>query len=43
MDRNEIVEKLIDDFNNFEHLSLKTSKKVVEILIDKSNPKVDDN
>ena len=30
----EIVKKFIDEFNNPVHLSMKTSKKVVEILID---------
>ena len=33
-DRTEIVNKLIDDFNNPVHLSMKASKKVVETLID---------
>ena len=42
LDRTEIVKKFIDEFNNSVHLSMKASKKV-EILIEYSNPKVDDN
>ena len=34
LDRTEIVKKFIDEFNNSVHLSMKASKKVVEILID---------
>ena len=34
LDGTEIVKKSIDDFNNFVHLSIKTSLKNVEILID---------
>ena len=34
LDRTEIVKKCIDDFNNSIHLSMKASKKVVEIPID---------
>ena len=30
--RTEIVKKIIDDFNNSVHLSMKASKKVVEIF-----------
>ena len=43
LDGTEIVIKFIDDFNNSIYLSMKASKKVVEILIDLSYPKVDDN
>ena len=34
LDRDEIVKKFIDNFNNSVHLSMKSSKKVVKILID---------
>ena len=34
LDRTVIVKKFIDDSNNFVHLSMKASKKVVEILVD---------
>ena len=34
LDRTEIVKQFIDDLNNFVHLSMKASKKVVEILIE---------
>ena len=34
LDSTQIVKKCIDDFNNSLHLSMKASKKVVEILID---------
>ena len=34
LDRTEIVKKSIDEFNNSVQLSMKASKKVVEILID---------
>ena len=33
LDRTEIITKFINDFNNSVHLSMKASKKVVEILI----------
>ena len=37
LDRTEIVKKFIDEFNNFVYLSIKASKKVVEILIDNTD------
>ena len=43
LDRTEIVKKFNDNSNNSVHLTMKASKKVVEILIHKSYPKVDDN
>ena len=43
LDRTEIVKKSIDEFKNSVHVSMESSKKFVEILIDKSYPKVDDN
>ena len=33
-DRTETVKKSVDEFNNSVHLSMKASKKVVEILVD---------
>ena len=34
LDRTEIVKKFIDDYNNSVDLSMRTSQKLVEILID---------
>ena len=33
MDRADVLEKFIDDFNNFVYFAMKDSKKVVEIFI----------